>query len=163
MEVTFGCFPNEIALPPKGAELDLWLGYDNLNQKVGKYIVDECEVSGAPTQMSLIGKAAQMEGQKRSALQSMKTRTWPNGTTIGTMVSTIASDHGLVASVATVLQAISLPAYHQRHESDLHLLSRVAEQYDATFKAVEGRLVLMKRGSGASVSGQALPQFVHSA
>jgi phage protein D len=158
LEITLGCFPEPIALPPKGAVLDLWLGWNGENKKVGQYIVDERKLQGTPTTMTLIAKAAQMEGVNRSAMQSMKTRTWAAGTTIGTIVATVAANHNLNAAVAPALASIVLPAYHQRGESDINLLTRLAKDYDATFKVAEGRVVFAQRGAGTSVSGKALPK-----
>ena len=84
----------KIELPRKGAALEVWLGYDERELAgVGRYTVDEIELSGPPDTLTVQAKAADM----RATLKQHKTRAWPN-TTIQDIVHTIAQEHGPGAS-----------------------------------------------------------------
>jgi phage protein D len=148
-----------IAIPPTGAELELFLGYDGRFQRMGLFICDEIELAGWPGEMTIRARAATYDKSKggKTDLQTQKNRSWPAGTTLGAMASKIASEHGMEAKVAASLAAIELPHTDQADESDLNLLIRMARKYDAIVKPAGGKLVLAKRGESKSVSGETLP------
>lgn len=152
-----------INLPPTGAELELWLGYDNALRKMGLFIVDEIELSGPPDNITIKAKSSVQAvsksgaGSQRPMLTQQKTRSWEKGITIGDMAKTIAKEHGLKAAVAADLSAIALPHIDQVSESDIALLTRLVKTYDAVAKPAGGSLVIAKRGSSKSASGKALP------
>lgn len=147
-----------IAIPETGAELQLFLGYDGINIPMGLFICDEVELAGWPGEMTIRARAAvydQSNGGK-SDLQTQKTRSWPEGTTLGAMVETIAGEHSLEPAVSESLASIALPHTDQVDESDINLLLRMAKKYDGIVKPGAGKLVLAKRGESKSVSGQPL-------
>ncbi len=146
-----------VELPATGATLEVWLGYDGENQRMGMYYVDEVEVSGPPDQITITAKAAPYATKTGAKLQTQKTRPWPNGTTLGDLLKKVASDHGLAPVISSDLASIALPHVSQTDESDMHLLTRLARQYNATVKPVEGRLVVIKRGAGLTASGKKIP------
>jgi len=138
-----------IQLPPAGAELEAFIGYDGEVRRMGLYICDEVEISGAaPFEASKGGK---------NDLQTQKTRTWKKGTTIGGMVQRMAGEHGLSAAVSGSLASIALPLTVQSQESDMNLLLRLAKQHDAIAKPGGGRLMFVKRGESTSASGERIP------
>ena len=153
----------EIALPRRGAELRVELGYDAVPESeqrnglkagrvlMGRYTVDEVEIAGAPAELIIRGKAADM----RASLKERKTRAW-HQVSLGDVVSTIAGEHGLEPAVARDLARIKLPHVDQTDESDLHLLTRLADRYDAAHKVGDGRLVFARRGAGRSASNRPL-------
>lgn len=148
-----------IALPPTGAELDVFLGYDTTGlQHVGLFVVDELEPGGWPAYLTIRGRASPYEGSKggKLALQTQKTRAWPKNTKLGDMVAKIAKEHGLQATVASEFKALALPQFDQTDESDISFLVRVARKYDAVVKTGGGTLVLAKRGTGTTASGATL-------
>lgn len=147
-----------IAIPPTGAELELFLGYDGKLDRMGLFIVDEVELSGWPGLLTISAKAAAFEKSKggKKTLQSQKTRSWPKGTKLGDMVAKIAGDHGLTPACAQSLKNIELPHTDQSDESDLHLLVRIGKKYDAVVKPADGKLVMAKHGEGKSASGKPL-------
>jgi hypothetical protein len=53
-----------IQLPPAGAELEAFIGYDGEVRRVGLYICDEVEISGYPGSMTLRARAAPFETSK---------------------------------------------------------------------------------------------------
>lgn len=148
-----------IAIPPTGAELELFLGYDGSVRRMGLFVCDEVELSGWPGTMILRARAAPYEKstQGKTDLQTQKTRSWKAGTTIGAMVRKIAQEHGLESAVSESLASIALPHTDQSQESDMNLLVRLAKRYDAIAKPAGGKLIFAKRGDGKSASGQDLP------
>jgi phage protein D len=153
-----------IAIPPTGAELEIFLGYDDQARRMGLFVCDEIELSGMPGELVIRARAAPYERSKggKSDLQTQKTRSWPKGTTLGGMVKRIAGEHGLKPSVAPSLASIALPHTDQAHESDMNLLARLAKRYDAIAKPAGGALVFAKRGEGKSASGAELPRVTFS-
>ena len=156
-----------IALPPSGAELRVWLGYDDQADDMGVFIVDSVDVSWPPNQLKIVAKAAPLavsqsgEGSQRPMLQTKKTRSWEAGTTLGDMARTIAGEHGLEPAIQEAMAGIGLSHIDQTDESDMSLLTRLAHQYDGIIKPGGGRLLLAKRATSKSASGesggQALP------
>ena len=148
-----------IQMPPTGAELELFLGYDGLAQRMGLFVCDEVELAGWPGEMTIRARAAPFDVSKGGLanLQTQKTRSWSKGTLLGDMVRKIAKEHGMAPAVMDTLAKIALPHIDQADESDLHFLGRVAKKYDAVVKPAGGKLVLAKKGETKSVSGEQLP------
>ena len=148
-----------IQMPPTGAELELFLGYDGLAQRMGLFVCDEIEMAGWPGEMTIRARAAPFDVSKGGLanLQTQKTRSWSKGTLLGDVVRKIAKEHGMAPAVMDTLAKIALPHIDQADESDLHFLGRVAKKYDAVVKPAGGKLVLAKKGETKSVSGEQLP------
>lgn len=150
---------NPVRKPPVGAELQIYLGYDGAGTNLGTYVCDEVEIAGWPATMTIRCRSAiyaPTPGGK-IGLQTQFTQIWKPGTTIGALVQTVAKRHGMEAAVSSSLASIQLPHIAQDAESDLNLLTRLAQQYDAVFKVAGGQLLFYLRGTGLAVSGQALP------
>lgn len=142
-----------IELPRTGATLDVSLGYAGGSASLSaSFMVDEIESSGPPQTLTLRGRAADL----RQGLKATKTKSW-NDTTLGAIVSTIATENGYEPRISAELAAIKIEHEDQTGESDMHFVTRLARRYDATTKPVSGKLVFVTRGSGKSASGQALP------
>ncbi|TFZ46450.1 phage late control D family protein [Stenotrophomonas maltophilia] len=150
---------DRIQLPPAGAELEAFIGYDGEVRRMGLYVCNEVEISGYPGSMTLRAHASPFETSKggKNDLQTQKTRTWKKGTTIGGMVTRMAAEHGLTAAVSAALASIVLPLTAQSQESDMNLLLRLAKQHDAIAKPGGGHLLFVKRGESTSASGERIP------
>ena len=150
---------NPISIPPTGAELKLYLGYDGDAKYMGLFVADEIEMSGPPDEMTIRARAAPYDQSKagKTGLQTQKVRSWQAGLTIGAVVKQIASEHNMQGLVAPSLSSIQLPHIDQPDESDINFLLRLAKKYDAVAKPVAGNLIMAKRGEFKSVSGQDLP------
>lgn len=152
--------PNaRLKIPPKGAEITVALGYKFHTKEMGLFIADSVEVSGPPDQMRIRGTAS-VHGQTTSgktALTEQKARSWEDGTTIATLLQTVAGEHGLEPAVSASLASITLPHIDQIDESDINLLTRIARDYDAIAKPGGGKLVIAKRGESLTVAGEAMP------
>jgi phage protein D len=160
LEITLTDDPRvPIAIPRRGAVITCALGYLTGMVPMGEFIADEIELSGPPGQIS-IRATASVQGASdggRTALTDQKSRSWPSGTALGDMVSTIATEHGLRPAVAPDLADIALPHIDQLNESDIGLLTRIARVYDAMAKPAGGALAVVRRAAGLSVTGLALP------
>ena len=144
---------NAVLLPRHGSELTVSLGWkDGKFTPVGRYVVDETGLEGPPDTMVIRARGADM----RQSLKARKTRSWED-VSLGGLVSQIASEHGLEGSVASSLRSIRIAHLDQTEESDLHLLTRLARDYDAIAKPAAGKLLLAPRGQAASASGKPMP------
>ncbi|VVE34946.1 contractile injection system protein, VgrG/Pvc8 family [Pandoraea fibrosis] len=146
---------NVLAWPAKGAKLTVSLGYKETGlHKMGDYVVDEVEYSEPPAQFVIRAKAADYAN---AYLKTQKTRSWPKNTTIGQLVTKIASEYKLKARVSPSLASVQLPTTHQTEESDLHLLTRIAREFDAIAKPAAGHLLFVKKGQSVDAAGRPLP------
>lgn len=150
---------NPVAMPPTGAELEVFLGYDTAAVRMGLFIADEIELAGWPGEMIIRARAAVYNESKRGKtdLQTQKSRSWAAGTKLGDMAAKIAKEHGMEAAVAASLKSITLPHFDQTEESDISFLARIAKRYDAIAKPSGGKIVLAKLGESKTTSGSALP------
>lgn len=149
-----------LEFPVTGAEIRAAIGYDNKNVDVGSYIVDAIDYSYPANVMTIRAKAAQQAENKAATqmLQTQKTRSF-DALTIGDLVKTLAADHGLTAAVDQQFASVKLPHIDQINESDMHLLTRIAKEYDAIAKPANGKLLFVKRAQSQSVTGKKLKTF----
>lgn len=145
--------------PSVGAEVKVWLGYGFDLKYMGLFIADRVEVSGPPDAMN-ISAVASPHGETTSGKTSIaehKSRSWPAGTTLGSLVADVAADHGMGAAVSPSLASIELPHLDQVDESDINLLSRVALDLDALAKPGDGKLIVAARGESQAIGGSPMP------
>ena len=148
-----------LALPASGAKIDVSLGYDGNNQRVGSFVVDEASVEGPPdiitVQASSTPFVTDRGGGGQASFTSRKSRSF-EGKTIGEIVQTIAGECGLTPAVDSDLASITVPHVAQVDESDANLLIRLARRYGGALKPADGRLVLASEAGGRSISGAAM-------
>lgn len=156
LELTLDDRDNAIEAPRRGVVLSLSLGWaGELLTPIGAFTVDECEPSGPPDLLTIRAKAADMrEGAKAQRSRSFR------DTTIGAIVSRIATENGLTPAVAEPLASIQIGHRDQANESDLHFLTRLGRDYGAVAAPKDGRLVFAPAGTGLSASGQTLEAVV---
>ncbi|MFK3773538.1 phage late control D family protein [Pseudomonas sp. NPDC089406] len=138
-----------LALPARGAVLAVHLGYaGQALSLLGRYTVDEVELSGPPDTLVIRGKASDLRGSGKT----IRSGSW-EGATLQRIVADLAARNGwqAVCPVATVI-----PRIDQYSESDFNFITRVARQYDCTAKLANGQLLVLPRQAGKSASGQAL-------
>lgn len=154
LEVALSDHDPGIKLPSTGAELVATIS----GVRMGLFVVDEVVLASPPPVVRLKAKAAAFDASHggQSQIQSQKTRSWED-MTFGALVATIAGEHGLKAAVSSDLARNQVGHNDQVNESDIAFLTRIAYRYDATAKPVEGRLVVVPKGSGQSVGGAPLP------
>jgi uncharacterized protein len=144
-----------LELPRTGAELNVSIGYQDAGLvKIGLYVVDEISLSGPVRSMVIRGKAANMPKD----IKAPRTRPWDD-MTVNDLVSSIAGEHGLVPRVGEELAGIIIPHIDQTEESDLHLLTRFAKQFDAVAKPAGTFLLFIKRGQAKSATGKKIAEI----
>lgn len=149
-----------LQIPARGVKVSIGLGFGNNIVNKGVFVVDGASSGGEPRVVEFTAKAAPMNSAKGAAtVQSKKTRSW-SGHTIGDIVSKVASDNGLTARVSSRLAGKVVEHVDQVGESDMNLISRLATRFDAVSKISAGYWVFLPRGSGESVSGKPLQEFV---
>jgi phage protein D len=146
-----------LALPKSGARLEIALGYNGANQRLGAFVVDQVNIEGPPDIITVTGSSTPfVEGQGGSAsFTSRKTRSWDEKT-IGEIVETIAGECGLSPVVDDALKDVNIPHLDQIGESDANLLIRIARRHGAVLKPADGRLVLASEEGGKTTTGKAL-------
>lgn len=141
-----------VAFPKKGATLEISLGYVGEPLKfVGRYKVDEIEISGPPQSMMIRGKP----GDLVASLKEQKRRSWEN-TTLDAITGDIARNNGLQPFCPLNPAIVRAD---QINESDMHFITRMARQYGATATVKDGKLIVVTRGEGKSGSGLKMPSI----
>jgi hypothetical protein len=146
----------QIEIPHRGIELQVALGWaeTGLVDK-GTFTVDEVEHSGSPDKLTIRGRSADL----RAGLTTQKERSWHN-TTLGTIARSVAASNGLKANITPALAVKPLAHVDQTNESDINLLTRLANMFDAILTVKQGRLLLMPNGLGRSAGGKSLGRAI---
>lgn len=148
-----------IARPRRGVRLQCWMGFklpsgqEQLYYK-GAYYVDELGESGAPDQLSINAKSADMLSEGKS----LRTQTYVS-TTLGAVLELIAARNGWQLSVGADYRGILINWLLQQDESDLAFLTRLGTLYGAVGTVKNSRLVFVQQGALLSQSGQPMPQM----
>lgn len=141
-----------IALPERGAEIEVFLGYDGKLEKMGRYTVDEVAASGPPATLVISGKAADMRGSGKTVRNGAF-----EDTTLAEVVKRVAARNGWEPVCTLTDRVVRL---EQRGESDINFITRVAKLYDCTAKVADGKLLVMRREGSVSASGRAIDPLV---
>ncbi len=143
-------------IPLIGTVISITLGYEGgKNRDMGAYLIDEISVSSPPQSLSVTGRAASMNTSYRTP----KSQSY-HQQTLGSIVQEIAERNGYTPKVDPSLAKIVVRHIDQTAESDMAFATRLAEEYDAVAKPVDGKLVLAKRGEGKAITGETLPIVV---
>lgn len=153
LDMTLTDHDGSLAVPAKGALISLELGWAGqpLVDK-GSFMVDEVEHSGAPDQISIRARSADMGKEMRRRDE----KSW-HETTVGAIVGEIAVRHKLLPRIDPELSAKPVPHIDQTNESDLHFLTRLARQHDAVATVKKGHLVFGPINGTKLSTGQAVP------
>ncbi|AZC31523.1 Phage tail protein D [Pseudomonas chlororaphis subsp. piscium] len=138
-----------VALPARGARIEVYLGYGVQAQaRLGQYTVDEIEVSAPPRTMVIRGKASDMRGSGKTT----RSGSW-EGVPLSQIVRDVAARNGWAPAcpVQTKVDRVD-----QRNESDFNFITRLAKQYDCTAKVADGKLLVLPREASQSASGKAI-------
>lgn len=138
-----------VSLPSRGASIEVFLGYSGTAlTRLGRYTVDEVELSGPPDTLVIRGKASDMRGSGKTT----RSGSW-EGVSLASIVKDIAARNGWspVCPVDTIV-----PRADQLSESDFNFITRLSKQFDCTAKVADGKLLVMQRQGGQSATGKAL-------
>jgi len=138
-----------VTLPKRGAGIEVYLGYAETSLvRLGRYVVDEIEVSGPPDTIVIRGKASDMRGTGKST----RSGSWEE-VPLSKIVSDIAARNGWAPACTVATKVVRAD---QLHESDFSFVTRLAKQYDCTAKVSDGKLMVMQRQAGLSASGKVI-------
>lgn len=144
-----------IEAPRRGVELTAALGVrGGALIEMGRFVVDYVEATG-PVRVIRVRAAAV---DLRRGAKSPKTRAWEK-TTLGEIAAAIAKEHDLEPHVAPALAGVAYEHLSQTGESDVHFLTRLAEELGAIVKVADRKLAIVFRGVGETVSGERLPRI----
>jgi phage protein D len=138
-----------LALPSRGVELAVYLGWEGEELALlGKYTVDEVEVSGPPDTIVIRSKSSDTRGPAKTT----RSDSW-EGVPLASIVADVAKRNGWTPEcpVQTLVERAD-----QLGESDLSFITRLAKQYGCTAKVADGKLLVLPIDSGKSASGKAL-------
>lgn len=144
-----------LEIPASGAEMEAFLGYDEL-YPMGKFIVDEAEIKSPPATMSITARASNSSFRDMGAFKSPRSYSWEEYTLLG-IVQTIAKRYGLKESVADEYRKILVKHIDQTHESDCAFIQRLATDYGASVKIAGGLLLFIEPLSGKFPDGTDIP------
>lgn len=133
------------------------LGYSHNSQlsDMGTFIHTDTEYQISPQRLTIRATAADFT--KNSKLKAPQTRSWDD-ISIGELVQQISAENRYIGRCSPDLSSIRIPHIDQTAESDLHLLRRIAHNYDAVFKTAGRFLIFTPRAGGLSATQQnALP------
>lgn len=137
-----------VALPKRGAGIEIYMGYAETSMvRLGRYMVDEVEISGPPDTIVIRGKAGDMRGSGKT----VRSGSWED-VPLSKIVADVAARNSWtpVCNVST-----NVPRADQLSESDFNFITRIAKQHDCTAKVADGKLIVMTRDGGTSASGKA--------
>ena len=146
----------KLALPPRNAIISLALGWKGkpLIDK-GQYSVDEVQFSGgagSADRLTIRARAADLKG----SFSEQKERSFDKKT-LGEMIDIIAKENQLKSQVEKELASRFIDHIDQTNESDINLLTRLAEEHDAMCTVKNGTLLFMPLGKGKTVTGKDIP------
>ncbi|MBJ9954401.1 DNA primase [Acinetobacter baumannii] len=154
VEIELSDHDGTLLIPPKGAELDVSIGWSNQGLVYkGKYTVKEREYSGVPDVLTIRGISADL----KATFKKKKERSFDNKT-IADIINTVATEHQLKAMINEQLGQIIL-AHIDQNESDANLITRIADEHDAIATVKNGHLLFMPKGESKTISGLDLPMF----
>lgn len=151
-EITIDDRDGAVAFPTKGASLEVSLGYVGESLTfLGKYRVDEIEVSGPPQTIVIRAKPLDLA----ETMKSQKRRSW-EGVDLAAIIADVAKDNGYEPRCSVDAK---VPRADQMNESDMHFITRIARDHGATATIKDGKLIVAPRGEGRAGSGRPMPEI----
>lgn len=164
LHVEFADQDGLLALPQKGVELGLELGWEGQDLITrGTFVVDAVGHSGPPDVVIVSAKSARASHKNGAdnvrteegwgdKLKVGKERSWVQ-MTVGGIVGQIAAEHELTPRVAEALADHYYENIEQT-ESDAHFLTRLADDLDAVATVKAGKLLFLEAGKAQNAEGE---------
>lgn len=141
-----------LAVPRKGATVVIFLGYLETGlAMMGQFKVNRVQRrfdKGSGATMEVTGKSADLKEEMKSQRHGKYV-----DKTMQQIVSEVAGRHGMGAQVSPKLGQLKRTPEYQSEESDLHFLTRMAQDHDAVFKVANGQFLFLSRDE---ISGGAI-------
>lgn len=142
-----------LTLPQPKAALNLWLAdADGELVEMGEYHVDTVELNGRDRVIAITARSADVTDSLR-----VRREISYHDTTLGDILQQIASRNGLELVIAAALSAVGVDHFDQTGESDLSVIQRLGDLYDAVATVKAGRVLFTEAGSSSTASGADLP------
>lgn len=161
LEIVLDDSRGNVAIPPEGATLRVWLGWERGTEVTtglvykGSFKVDEAGWSGPPDRITLTARSADLA----ESFRTRRNRTWSDGT-LGDIVGVIAQEHGLEPRCHDSLAARAIKVAEQANRSDMQFLRDLARRHDASAVVKAGCLIFAPKGASTTASGSAIPEAV---
>ncbi|HVI51517.1 MAG TPA: contractile injection system protein, VgrG/Pvc8 family [Candidatus Sulfotelmatobacter sp.] len=153
VEIVIADKTGSIALPKRGVTLSVAIGWkDRQLVEKGTFTVDEVGEDGPLDCITILARSADF----RTSLKDSREASY-NSTTLGAILTTIASRNGLTPAISPTLGDIEVIHLDQTNESDANLVTRLGDDYGAVATIKSGKLIFVPAGSGLTASGQTLP------
>jgi len=154
-----------IQLPKQGDKVEIAVGYKQGSEDgnaplkpLGFFEIGEFNLNGPLRSLELFGNKVLWH----KGFKTPKQRSWPETPEppqkLKDLIGKIAGEYGLEAKVAPEFESTTL-AQIEQSESDMQLLSKLADQFDAVMKITNDKLVFMPKGTGKSLSGKDLDKI----
>lgn len=142
-----------LEIPSKGVTLSLAIGWagEPLMDK-GTFVVDEAEHSGAPDQITIRARSAELSKN----LRDRKEQSW-HRTTLGEILDEVARRNQLTLRVDATLAGQVVTHIDQTNESDINFVTRLAKRHDAVATIKKGLLLFLPIDGTTTSKGDALP------
>jgi hypothetical protein len=161
LEITLDDSQGRVAIPPAGARLQVWLGWERGTEVStglvfkGAFKVDEAGWSGPPDRITLTARSADLA----DSFRTRRNRIWKDGT-LADIVGVIATEHGLDPRCHADLAARAIAVAEQGNKSDMQFLRDLARRYDASAVVKAGCLIFAPKGAATTAMGTPVPAAV---
>lgn len=161
-QVSITIASENLDLPKKGAKLEVGVGFGQELVDKGTFVVDAVNSGGSgsgPRLIQIVARSfSKSNAYGHSTVQSQRLRSFSN-ITLGDLLNTIATEHGLTPRVPDTLASKMLVHVDQLHESDMNLITRIAAAAGAVSKISHGYWILSPRDGTTTISGQDLKKY----
>ncbi len=141
---------NVDGIPPKGEKYQVFLG-DTYRDE---FQISKRSISLRPREVRLVLCVAPFNVLDSTGYRERKSSSWPPNTPISQIVSDCVTSHGFTVFVHPELQNIQTEGMHRTEESTSAFIYRLAKQYDAVAKIVDGKYVIAPKGKAKSPTGK---------
>jgi len=154
--LSFKLHDDGVALPKKGAWLNLSLGFKN-NPYLFRsfFVVDELSLSGVPDVLEIKASSANLRGEL-----NIKRNKVYDDLSLGDLVASVAARHGLKYSINSELAAQHIIHLDQTEESDTSFLIRILEDFGSALAIKQNNLLIFKIGAPLTINGKTMPPVV---
>ena len=119
---------------------------------MGEYVLDTCELDIDSGVITLVARSADIAKSLR-----VRREISYHDTTVAAMVQQIADRNDLSSVIDARFMTLAVDHFDQTGESDLSVLDRLGELYNAMAVVKAGRVLFVPLGSAQTLSGQPLP------
>ncbi|ELV7528754.1 hypothetical protein QMU90_002633 [Edwardsiella ictaluri] len=141
-------------LPDEGQRLTWFEGYQEIGAvRIGDFTITRITPRLFPRRLTIVATSAPFTGKDETGFKERRTRSW-DSPTLGQLFREVVQAHDMTPRVDPELDAIPLGHVDQTDETDAAFLTRLAKEFDAVAKPMDGLYVLALRGRTTTISGK---------